>query len=71
MAEINATSRVPFGAIATYGAVQAVANLRDRITTWYAVRSTRKALNALSDRELADIGLTRADVDSVAAGRLR
>lgn len=31
-------------------------------TTWNKARQTRKALMALTDRELDDIGLTRADV---------
>ncbi|MEI4261285.1 DUF1127 domain-containing protein [Roseovarius sp. D0-M9] len=29
---------------------------------WNDVRATRKALSVLSDRELEDIGLTRADI---------
>ena len=35
---------------------------------WMSVRATRKALNRLSDRELDDIGLCRADIDRVARG---
>ena len=34
--------------------------------TWNDARSTRKTLNALSDRELADIGLCRGDIEDVA-----
>jgi uncharacterized protein YjiS (DUF1127 family) len=30
---------------------------------------TRNALNKLTDRELADIGMTRSDIDVVAEGR--
>ena len=65
MANVQNTNRVPFGAVATYGVVQFVANLREKVTTWNHLRITRKALNALSDRELTDIGLTRADIDRV------
>jgi uncharacterized protein YjiS (DUF1127 family) len=36
------------------------------LKTWNDARITRRELNALSDRELADIGLCRADIDSVA-----
>ncbi|MFX0544967.1 DUF1127 domain-containing protein [Roseovarius sp. S1116L3] len=31
-------------------------------TAWKDARATRKALSVLSDRELDDIGLTRADI---------
>lgn len=34
-----------------------------RLAQWNDVRLTRKALSRLSDRELDDIGLTRADVE--------
>lgn len=34
------------------------------ITAWNEARVTRKALSVLSDRELDDIGLTRADIAS-------
>lgn len=36
---------------------------------WNEARMTRKALNALSDRELDDIGLVRGDIERVAASR--
>lgn len=38
---------------------------------WNETRLTRKALARLSDRELADIGLTRDDIDAVAQGPRR
>jgi uncharacterized protein YjiS (DUF1127 family) len=41
------------------------------LMTWNAQRMTRNKLNALGDRELADIGLTRSDIDAVAEGRHR
>ncbi|TVP69196.1 MAG: DUF1127 domain-containing protein [Rhodobacteraceae bacterium] len=34
--------------------------------SWNDARITRNALNALSDRELSDIGLARSDIDAVA-----
>lgn len=40
-------------------------------TAWSDARETRKALNALSSRELEDIGLCRADIDGVAQSQLR
>lgn len=36
------------------------------VTAWNDARITRKSLSQLSARELDDIGLTRADIDSVA-----
>jgi uncharacterized protein YjiS (DUF1127 family) len=34
---------------------------------WKDARATRKALSALTDRELEDIGLTRSDIASFSA----
>lgn len=39
------------------------------LMTWNEQRITRKQLSALSDRELADIGLERGDINAVAQGR--
>ncbi len=39
------------------------------LKTWNDERITRRDLNALTDRELADIGLTRDDINDVAKGR--
>ena len=38
------------------------ARLIAAFTAWNDARATRKALSALTDRELDDIGLTRGDV---------
>lgn len=35
------------------------------VIAWNDARVTRKALNALSDRELDDIGLSRGDIEMV------
>ncbi|MBV0891896.1 DUF1127 domain-containing protein [Paracoccus sp. Z118] len=40
--------------------------LKSAITAWYDMRTTRNALNRLTDRELDDIGLSRSDIDAVA-----
>lgn len=37
-----------------------------RFEEWLSYRRTVKALTALTDRELADIGLTRSDIKFVA-----
>lgn len=36
------------------------------VSNWNDARMTRNALNRLTDRELNDIGLQRADIESVA-----
>ncbi|MBY6003413.1 DUF1127 domain-containing protein [Salipiger bermudensis] len=45
------------------------AAVTDAIIDWNDARLTRKSLEALTDRELDDIGLTRADIYSVARGK--
>lgn len=40
------------------------------LKTWNDERITRRELNALSDRELADVGLRRSDIESVVKGLL-
>ena len=42
-----------------------------RIAAWNDARVTRQALEALSDRELDDLGLNRGDIDSIANGIYR
>ena len=42
-----------------------------RIAAWNDARVTRQALEALSDRELDDLGLTRGDIETIAAGAYR
>ncbi|HRJ68555.1 MAG TPA: DUF1127 domain-containing protein [Beijerinckiaceae bacterium] len=37
-----------------------------RIQTWLKVRASMRELNALSDRELADIGVNRSCIEQVA-----
>ncbi|MEL6617537.1 MAG: DUF1127 domain-containing protein [Pseudomonadota bacterium] len=39
------------------------------VIAWNDARVTRNALNALTDRELEDIGLSRGDIDMVAEPR--
>ena len=38
------------------------------LRAWNDARTTRNALNRLSDLELSDIGLSRGDIDKVALG---
>ncbi len=41
--------------------------IRDRMADWYQRQLATRELNALSDRELADIGLTRGDLPRILA----
>ncbi len=44
-----------------------IANSLGAVAAWNDARVTRKALSHLSDHELEDIGLSRRDIDTVAA----
>jgi uncharacterized protein YjiS (DUF1127 family) len=43
-------------------------NLKTRITTYITDRRTMRELNYLTDRELADIGLSRWMISNVVSG---
>jgi uncharacterized protein YjiS (DUF1127 family) len=62
MAAFETARSAPFGAITTYHIIRFVGDMMDRVIVWNDARVTRNALAKLSDRELDDIGLTRADV---------
>jgi uncharacterized protein YjiS (DUF1127 family) len=44
---------------------ETIANMFGAIAAWNDARLTRNALAKLSDRELEDIGLSRADIDTI------
>jgi uncharacterized protein YjiS (DUF1127 family) len=43
-----------------------VSHIIDRVRAYMRYRASVRALSTLTERELADIGLTHADIDSVA-----
>ena len=57
----------PLGA--GFSATRILSDLVAKVAVWNDARVTRKALSALSNRELDDLGLTRGDIDDIAAGR--
>jgi uncharacterized protein YjiS (DUF1127 family) len=67
MSTFETTRPAPFGATATYQAIQFVTNVLVSLKTWNDARVTRKALSSLSDRELDDIGLCRGDIEHIGA----
>ncbi|MCD9148392.1 DUF1127 domain-containing protein [Pseudophaeobacter flagellatus] len=53
-----------FGRIGTYFVAAAAA-----VMSWSDARTAKKTLGSLTDRELADIGLCRGDIEDIAAGK--
>ena len=68
MSTMNLTTAAPFGAITTYRAIHAIETVLNSLSAWNAKRATNKQLNALSARELNDIGLAYADAKSLYTG---
>ncbi len=61
------TSRTTYGsATAASRFFSAINAVIAAIVAWNDARVTRNALSGLTDRELEDIGLSRADIDAVA-----
>ncbi|WP_128254623.1 DUF1127 domain-containing protein [Falsirhodobacter deserti] len=58
MAAIETSTHAPVGTLST----SRFASFFQAVRDWNDARVTRNALNKLSDRELNDIGLTRADI---------
>ena len=71
MATMNPTNAAPFGAISTYRATRAVEAAVNSLVVWNAKRKTYKMLDRLTNRELEDIGMTRADVEALNTGIFR
>lgn len=60
------TSRPSYGATGLVGRIGTIVTaLLGAFAEWNDARATRGALSKLSDHELADIGLSRGDIDSV------
>ncbi|WP_439649894.1 DUF1127 domain-containing protein [Gymnodinialimonas hymeniacidonis] len=57
----------PLGA--GFNATRILSDLVAKVAAWNDARVTRKALSALSNRELDDLGLNRGDIEDIASGR--
>lgn len=63
------TTRFAQGSFGLVGRIAALGSIiANAFAAWNDARATRNALTALSDRELEDIGMSRADIDAVIAG---
>ncbi len=65
MAAIETTRTAPLGAATTYRFISALTGVFTAFSAWNDARVTRNALARLSDRELDDIGLCRADLEHI------
>jgi len=61
--------QVPLGSIGIFTVVSGAEGLLGRLRDWNARRTTLRALGRLSAEQLADIGLSPADVYGLARGR--
>lgn len=65
MALANHTRPAPFGAITIFNLVARADAAWAKLVDWNVQRRTRNMLAKLSDRELADIGLSRGDLETL------
>lgn len=61
--------QVPLGSIGIFNVVSGIEGLLGRLRDWNARRTTLRALGRLSADQLADIGLSPADVYGLTRGR--
>ena len=69
MAIIETTRPVPFGAVVTFRLINMIDGLRQDFVEAQQARKTEKALDRLSDAQLRDIGLVRANIRLAANGK--
>ncbi len=63
MALYETTRPAPFGAVTTFRIVTLIEKPIAAFKVWNDLRKTRNDLLRLSNRELADIGMLRSDID--------
>ncbi len=61
----TANIHAPLGAATILHVVDAFFGTFEKATAWNESRKTRKALSVLSDAQLDDIGLSRADIRNI------
>jgi uncharacterized protein YjiS (DUF1127 family) len=60
------THSQPYGRSDAAGRRGSIDRLRDAWADWRLYRRTRDELAGLSDRDLADLGISRYDIDAIA-----
>jgi len=65
MTTITQTAIAPFGAISAYRVINAIESASNSLIALYTKRKAYAQLNAMDTRSLDDIGVSRADVDSM------
>jgi len=71
MSAFESPRPVPFGSIAVHRVVVFADRIVARVRGWRVEHDAEIALGGLTDRELADIGLTRADIHGALGRRAR
>jgi uncharacterized protein YjiS (DUF1127 family) len=66
MTTLQSTRSAPLGSVATFGVVSFFERALDAFTAWRSARATAAELSRLSDKQLADIGLERAEIPDLA-----
>jgi len=64
MAIATQTNAAPFGAITIHRIVSNLSGMRGAFADWRNTRATRVTLHSLSDAVLADIGVSRGDIET-------
>ena len=59
----TANTHAPLGAATILHVVDAFFGTYEKAVSWNESRKTRRALSELSDKQLDDVGLCRADID--------
>ncbi len=65
MSVIESDRSVPLGAVSAFRFVSLFERALDAYHTWRSARLTAAELSALSDSQLEDIGVVRADIPEV------
>ena len=62
MTIVTTARPLPLGAVTVFQVINFFDSAMASVSNWNDTRKTRNALMAISDKQLDDIGLTRADI---------
>lgn len=71
MSALEYSRSVPLGTVTIWRAVTLAERVLGAAQTWRRARQTRATLAALSDAQLADIGIYRGQIDEIAEALAR